>query len=533
MHPLESAAGSPPEQLAPDDRLVITAPAPEPLAHPAQAYQLPRQLPPPRRRQKRRRTGPLAYTDVFVDDEIMLGQGTASRLNRLRRVLLHANDEVFRPNDEHDGAERRHPVSLKKLLKGDACWATYKIILGWAVDSLRHTLELPPHRQERLLTILADVRGRRRLSLKQCYKLLGELCSMVMAIPGGRGLFSQLQSSLTASQGGRVRLRRAVQDQIEDFWWLANDLVSRPTRLEELYPAEPSEIGACDAAKSGMGGVWLQDETNPLHAARHPIVWRWALPIHLQRQMLTDENPDGTLTNSDLKLAGTVGQEAVIVAETDCRERTLATMCDNTPAVSWRRKGSTATTGPAAYLLRTSSVQQRQHRFVSLISYLPGDWNGMADDASRRFDLNDSQLLTLFDQKYPQTRSWQLRHLSPHTRSSLTSALQCKRPEPLSLQVVPRPPIRSGTTSGSRTWQPLGSTIPTFVTCQTQYPFYKSLLNEFATVGAAAVASRSKLRMFVMNSWPSPRRSPHWVMPTPATPARAAWTPVSPPSLKV
>ena len=530
VHPLESAAGSPPEQLAPDNRLVITVPAPEPLGQPAETYHLPRELPPSRR--KRRRKGPLAYTDVFVDDEIMLGQGTSHRLNRLRRVLLHANDEVFRPNDPNDGAERRHPVSLKKLLKGDACWATYKIILGWAVDSLRHTLELPPHRKERLLAILADVRGRRRISLKQCHKLLGELRSMVMAIPGGRGLFSQLQASLTASKGGRVRLRQAVHDQIEDFWWLANDLVSRPTRLEELYPSEPSEIGACDAAKSGMGGVWLPDETNPLHDGRHPIVWRWPLPIKLQRQMLTDDNPDGTLTNSDLELAGTVGQEAIIVAETDCRERTVATMCDNTPAVSWRRKGSTTTTGPASYLLRSSSVFQRQHRFVSLVSYLPGDWNGMADDASRRFDLNDSQLLKLFDHKYPQTRSWQLRQLSLPTRSSLTSALQCKRPEPLSLQVEPRPPIQSGTTSGSRTWQPLGSTIPTFVTCQTQYPFYKSLLSEFETVGAAAVASRSKLRMFVMNSWPSPRRSPHWVIPTPDTPARATWTPVSPPSLK-
>lgn len=66
------------------------------------------------------------------------------------------------------------------------------------------TIELPPHHQERLLDILAQVLGWRRIGAKQCHRLLGELRSMVMGIAGGRGLFSQLQHDLTARKGNCV-----------------------------------------------------------------------------------------------------------------------------------------------------------------------------------------------------------------------------------------------------------------------------------------------------------------------------------------
>ena len=43
---------------------------------------------------------------------------------------------------------------------------------------------------------------------------------------------------------------------LDDFRWLATDLVSRPTRIAELIPdREPATNGACDAAAAGMGGA--------------------------------------------------------------------------------------------------------------------------------------------------------------------------------------------------------------------------------------------------------------------------------------
>ena len=82
---------------------------------------------------------------------------------------------------------------------------------------------------------------------------------------------------------------------------------------------------------------------------------------------------------------------------------------------------------PAAYLLRVASLQQRHHRHLPRLSYIPGPQNTLTDIASRRFDLTDSQLLTLLDRIALQIKPWQMRHPSPAMLSFVISALQSKR----------------------------------------------------------------------------------------------------------
>jgi hypothetical protein len=91
------------------------------------------------------------------------------------------------------------------MQKGDATWATRKVLLGWLVDTLKMTIELPPHRVKRLFEILDSVPPHQgRTSVKKWQNLLGELRSMVLAVPGGKGMFSILQSVL-ASDATRRR----------------------------------------------------------------------------------------------------------------------------------------------------------------------------------------------------------------------------------------------------------------------------------------------------------------------------------------
>ena len=97
----------------------------------------------------------LAYIDVFVDDFLGLSQGRKNG-RRVRRILLHAVDDVIRPLEADDGA-RKEPVSLKKLRQGDCSWSTVKTMLGWIIDTVNMTIHLPPHRIERLADILASI----------------------------------------------------------------------------------------------------------------------------------------------------------------------------------------------------------------------------------------------------------------------------------------------------------------------------------------------------------------------------------------
>ena len=180
-HPLELSASTQPTLPKPH-RPVVSIPPPSflrcaPVPHLASDIlaSLPR-LPanPPLRFVSYTHNTPLAYTDVYLDDEIVLAQGSRPRLNRLRRTLLHCNDPVS--NDAEDSRQgRREPISAKKLSRGDACWTTFKTILGWNVDTLQKTVELPPHRKTKLLSLLDDFRHRQTATLLEWQKLLGEL----------------------------------------------------------------------------------------------------------------------------------------------------------------------------------------------------------------------------------------------------------------------------------------------------------------------------------------------------------------------
>ena len=62
-----------------------------------------------------------------------------------------------------------------------------EIVLGWLIDTVRRTIELPPYRYARLLAILDSITPNQATTSRQWQQLLGELRSMLQAIPGGRG----------------------------------------------------------------------------------------------------------------------------------------------------------------------------------------------------------------------------------------------------------------------------------------------------------------------------------------------------------
>ena len=79
------------------------------------------------------RNRPVRFHDIYVDDFIMGTQGNrGQRVQHVRR-LLYSIDAIFRPLEEGDAGTRTHVPSVKKLLKGDACLATRKQILGWII----------------------------------------------------------------------------------------------------------------------------------------------------------------------------------------------------------------------------------------------------------------------------------------------------------------------------------------------------------------------------------------------------------------
>jgi hypothetical protein len=120
------------------------------------------------------------------------------------------------------------------------------------VDSVQQTLELPPWRMLRLVGILAELPwSKTRITTKRWQQILGELRSMVLAVPGLRGLFSLLQEALRHETRQRICLTTHMHDFLDGVRWIVQDLHNRPTGLRELVDTPVAAIGASDAAAPG------------------------------------------------------------------------------------------------------------------------------------------------------------------------------------------------------------------------------------------------------------------------------------------
>jgi hypothetical protein len=300
------------------------------------------------------------------------------------------------------------------MLKGDGSWAVRKILLGWILDAIRQTLELPAHRKLMLADIFEDLAGRKRCSAKKWERLLGKLRFVSKAIPGSAGLFCALQLALKRRSDGRIKITESLRHHINAFASLAASLSSRPTYLAELVEQEPTLLGATDAAKQGLGGIYYDSSGTP-------YVWRFPLPAEVQARLVSADNPSGSVTNSDTEHAALIAQTDIMAMNHDVAYVTLANGTDNTPANSRVVKGSLSSDGPAANLCNLACLHARRYRYYHKAFFLPGRRNVMADDASRLQHLTDDEFLSHFEQRYPQSKPWQLVKLRSEMRSCVIS----------------------------------------------------------------------------------------------------------------
>jgi hypothetical protein len=446
---------------------------------------------------------------VYVDDFIGMVQGGWRHRRHVKRVLLHTLNRVFRPLNTGDSEHRQEPASVKKLRKGDATWSTQKVILGWILDSIQLTLELPCHRIARLFELLDSVvPSQRRVSTKKWKKLLGELRSMVLTVPGARGLFSvlQLEMKVRLEEGTRLRLTDQVHAVLRDFRALATELQSRPTCISELVPSmTPATMGAQDATGKGMGGVHFVPMPDGSIA---PLLWRAQFPRSVQNRLVMYANPAGTITNSDLELSVSIAHHDVLAREVDVREATILNFSDNTPTVYWQRKGSVSSAGPTARLLRIQALHQRRHRYVPTFDYLPGPENVMSEDCSRRWDLTDAQLLHHFNSSYPQTQPWRLCQLSKRMHSGLISSLLTKESGRALPESGPMSWTNIGDDGNNFVWKTMWILTSKLGMIRSQLS--KSLENDIATEDSRPSKTPSSIARWKTPSARWARRTPDW-----------------------
>jgi hypothetical protein len=364
-------------------------------------------------------------------------------------------------------------------LRGDVRFAPDKEILGFDLDGEARTIRLPQRKAETIVTEVKRILKKKRVSLNRMQRIVGRLQHASLVMPATRALFSPMYSAMKGDpkyiylpSGGL--LRAALWDAIA----LTLEAARRPTHVNELVASKGEIEGNCDASAFAAGGVW---HTGELLDA--PIAWRVVWPDNIRRNVVSESNPNGKLTNSDVELAAILLHHLVLEQTMAMRHVKTVTFSDNLPAVAWVSKMTTKAESAVSYnLLRGIAMRQQVTGSVKPeVQHVEHDYNVPADTASRRVtgttgtesymnepstglsSVSDVHFVSYFNSRFPlsQNFSWQLVHPAPELLSKVISTL---RGRPSSLQQWTTKPEQRAGHGGQHTLQPSMPT-PTCTEC--------------------------------------------------------------------
>jgi hypothetical protein len=216
---------------------------------------------------------------------------------------------------------------------------------GFRFNGIKRTVHLLPEKDAAYIKETHRILCRKRVLLKTLQGVVKKLRHASIILPAARGFFTPISVAMKGSPthiilGANTECRAAL----EDVCTLLRILASRPTHVRELVPEMPQYVGYHNVAAEGAGGVWFS-----LVDSMSPMVWRAAFLQDIASEVVSDDNPDGRLTNSDLELAAEVMVVGVALAMAPkVKHVPLGTLCNNTPTVSWIEKMASKAKGPTA-----------------------------------------------------------------------------------------------------------------------------------------------------------------------------------------
>ena len=321
--------------------------------------------------------------DEFLLAAVKTQDGTG--LAQAARVTLHTVYGAF-PSPQATGlVDAKDPTSEKKLGKRDARWDTRKEILGFWLHGVARTSQLPPPRAQALVEKAFAASKKKRIALKNFRLLVGKMWDAAHILPAARAFFAPLNNAMP-SQPDFIGLEKhsEVGLALNDVTTVISDLLNRPEHVRKLVqPDHPDHIDHCDASGFGACGAWFGSKKDLA-----PIVWRITWPSDTTNNLVLHDNPNGTVTNSDLEMAGVELLEIVLETRlgTKLTNATCVIVCDDLPAVTWVDRMATGSTSPiSCRLLKGPAMRQRMTQSApAIVGHAFGVCDVLANVASHK-----------------------------------------------------------------------------------------------------------------------------------------------------
>ena len=384
---------------------------------------------------------PDSSIQVYVDDFVNATTQSTDEtyVPKIRRASIHGIHSVFPETATTKHANGKEPISESKLKKGDGNFDTTKEMIGFRFCGIKRTVCLPAAKAKRFIKETHTMLRRKRIPLKLLQTVVGKLRHAAVILPAARGFFTPINNIMNTTERS-ITLNIDAKSALLDTCTLIHQLGNRPTHVNELIPDPPSHVAYHDAAAEGAGGVWFS-----LIDRMQPVVWRLEFPQDIANDVRSQDNPTGSLTNSDLELAAEIFAVGIIVeTEPNIKHKTIGTLCDNSPTVSWiERMASKSIFPTAGRLLRGLAYMLHSRQVGGVITvHVAGVDNVMADLASRpskamakfaptNTNLSDIDFLSSFNTEFPlpTNQEWNLAMVPEWLKYNVFETLRGKRLE--------------------------------------------------------------------------------------------------------
>jgi hypothetical protein len=288
---------------------------------------------------------------------------------------------------------------------------------------------------------------------------------------------------------------------------------TRLTQCRELVVGWPDFVGVVDTSSLGVGGVIFRELSEC-----PPTVFCTQWPPDITANVVSVANPKGTITNSDLELAGLV--ILWLMMEHVCgplKEKHVALFSNNSPTVSWMQRMASCSSLIVEQLIQVLVLQFNLQKVCPITTlHIAEDQNTMTDTPSCSFESkpkwhfqSKEALLTFFNSTFllPTQNLWTICQPTSAIAMHMISIL---RTTPFTLddwRQLPAAGKNIGTTGRSmrHLWEwTLTYRIPH---SQSKSDFSPNLQHESAQA-IMPKETKSRIIQSVAQSWPLARQSP-------------------------
>jgi hypothetical protein len=162
-------------------------------------------------------------------------------------------------------------------------------------------------------------------------------------------------------------------ESLRDIRTILHASIESPTMCKDLVVGWPDYVGIIDASSHGVGGIVIGELSET-----PPTVFCLEWPRDITENLVSSDNPHGSLTDSDLEMAGLLllwlCTKAIVC---DIAHKHVALFSDNLPTISWVEKMASKKLRIAAKLVRALALHlnvkkcARSPRCTSLESKTP------------------------------------------------------------------------------------------------------------------------------------------------------------------